>query len=294
MKRKREVLSIVRAGLIVLGLLSLVACTTTSEPWGDTETGLVLTYRMGDGNPYSYSNSYTFDQVISVEGREISIQIAVTTGFSVIPRGLSAANQELGVKLDKVEVFITTPQGRMAPDTTPVIGKSFDMVLSPRGEEVELKGTEDLVYEVAPGKSRNVSAFFQNIFPDLPEGAIRVGDSWTSSDIVEDKSKDGEVIMTFNNNHTLDGYETIDGYECARIKNTFTGKLSGKAKEGPMDLDINGIIEGSETWYFAYREGVLVKSTATGTSKGTIKGTGPQEITIPDNRVFKFEMALLK
>jgi len=61
-----------------------------------------------------------------------------------------------------------------------------------------------------------------------------------------------------------------------------------------MELISKADIQGTETWYFAYEEGIFVKSVSAGMAKGKITGTGPQKIEIPLKREYSMETRLLK
>lgn len=72
----------------------------------------------------------------------------------------------------------------------------------------------------------------------------------------------------------MDGFETVDGLECVRIKSAITGTLEGTGEEQGMALNFKGEIEGTDTWYFAYKEGFYVKMASTAAMEGTIATSG--------------------
>ena len=274
---------------IIATVIFLMSCATSTPHWGSTETGLILKYLMEDGDALRYHNSFNFDQTIEIRGREVEIQLGGFTGFSLVKEGMSEGNHRLEITLDSMEIFVNTPRGRMAPDMSEVEGRHFELVLSRLGEEVSLKGDKEIRYETSPGKSRSATAFFQSMFPDLPDHPVRIGDTWKSTNTIRDESEDSDLVMTFENLHHLDGFEKVLGYECARVRTTFDGTMKGKSREGDMDLVIDADISGSETWFFAYREGRFIKAVSEGSSTGTITGSGEKTIRIPASRTFKIE-----
>jgi hypothetical protein len=82
--------------------------------------------------------------------------------------------------------------------------------------------------------------------------------------------------------------------ECAKVTAAVKGTLSGTGQQGGADLSFTGDIEASDTWYFAYKEGILVKTTSDGSTKSTITVSGPQNMTIPMTMTMKMATMLVK
>jgi hypothetical protein len=144
---------------------------------------------------------------------------------------------------------------------TSLRGRSFDMVLSPLGSEVDVSAAEAITFEAATGP-RSIATGFKLFFPDLPGKPLKVGDSWPSGGGVTEKSGGVEVKLEFQNVNTFEGLETIDGRECARIRSEVTGNLSGSGNQQGMDMVFSGTGKGTDLWYFAVQEGIYVKSTS--------------------------------
>jgi hypothetical protein len=168
------------------------------------------------------------------------------------------------------------------------------MVVSPLGKELEIIGADEIIYDMGPEGERSIEPTFHGILPDLPAGPVVVGDSWTATDSIVETSDDGEMLIVLNHTHTLSGYETVDGMECAKITNTFTGTITGSGVEQGMQLTSEAGIEGTETWYFAYKEGIFVGTSAEGAAKGVIKGVDNPAINIPMTRTYQIAGTLLK
>ncbi|MCU0646243.1 MAG: hypothetical protein MUC94_18550 [bacterium] len=105
------------------------------------------------------------------------------------------------------------------------------------------------------------SSNFLTIFPDLPGKPVKIADSWTTNDTINVKEGGTEMRMTFVSVNTLQGFETVDGHECAKV---------------------------------TAKEGVFVKSISDGLSEGTVAVTGAQKMTIPMTMATKFETNLVK
>ena len=118
--------------------------------------------------------------------------------------------------------------------------------------------------------SRDLSSGFQAFFPDLPDRAVKQGDTWPSQDSVTQKTGEGDIFISLNHVNTLDGFETIDGIECARIKTESKGTLKGNLEQGGASLTLDGTTTATTTWYFAIKQGFLVKSDGKSGFSGTV------------------------
>ncbi|HEX9974288.1 MAG TPA: hypothetical protein VGD14_19620, partial [bacterium] len=73
-----------------------------------------------------------------------------------------------------------------------------------------------------------------------------------------------------------------------------TGKLDGEGEQMGANLYFEGDIETKDVWYFAYKEGIFVKSISEGMTEGNVAVTGAQKMTIPMTMETKFETKLVK
>ena len=276
-----------------LAVLALTGCAGKKAWYGDPEKGLNLEYRFTNAKPLSYRMTNTFKQTLDIMGQTMEVDADGETAFTVSSEGAAKDIYTLDVAIDAASFAIKSMGGNIEPDMSELAGKRFAMTLTLLGKELDVSGAEELTYDMGPQGTGNMSSQFQAVFPDLPGRAVAVGDTWTSSDTVRDKSENSESTIMLHNTHTIDGFETVNGMECVRIRNAFTGSLAGKGQQQGMDLVSKATIEGTETWYFAYKKGVFVRTVSTGSAKGTIVGSGMQEITIPMTRKFEMTAELL-
>ncbi len=285
-----------KVDLLALGsALVLAGCAAkTTAIWGDTQTGLILAYRVAENQPLNYRFSIDQTQTIEVMGQSVDTQSDQNIGFSVRSKGMNDGNLQLAVTIDSMKINVAGPQGRMSPDMGSVTGKSFDMTLSRLGKEVELSGAASIQYDLGPAGKRNISSNFQSMFPDLPGRPVKVGDTWSTEDLITDKTAEVEIHIRFQNTHRLDGFETVAGLECARIKTAVSGTLEGEGEQQGMALTFKGDISGEDTWYFAYKEGLYVGMTSSASTEGTIDASGPQNLTIPLKQKMDMETRLVR
>ncbi len=262
-----------------------------AAPQGQASLG-VLEYKMPAGQVLKYQDKSEMRQVSDLMGESVESLIASTGTYSFQAKGPKERNFLLGVTIDDMGMTITARGRDMSPDLKPVKGKSFDMVLSPLGTEVDVSGAEAIAYELA-GNTRNIATIFKVFFPDLPDKAVKIGDSWPSSYVIEEKSGPTSMRMEFQSLNTLEGWETVDGMECARITAKVTGTISGTGKQQGMDMSTDGTSKGKDVWYFAVKEGIFVKATSELTTEVTTSLTGAQSMTIPTTQTRTNEVKLV-
>lgn len=281
-------------GFLSLSAVSLLASCTAKKVilWGDPKTGLILTYRMSGNKPLNYQFNTEQSQTIEVMGQSIATESHMAIRFSVRPKGIKENHHQLGLTIDAMKVDVEGPQGPLSPDMSKVIGKTFDITLTELGKELDISGAASIQYDLGPAGKRNIASNFQAFFPDLAGKPVKIGDTWTAEDLIKDETAGGEVRIRLKSEHKLDGFETLDGLECARIKSAVTGSLEGEGNEQGLVLTFKGDIEGADTWHFAYKEGIYVKMDSAAAVKGTITTSGGQNMTIPLTQKLKMETRL--
>jgi hypothetical protein len=143
------------------------------------------------------------------------------------------------------------------------------MVLSPLGSEVDVSGAEAITYSIQ-GETRSLVNSFKLFFPDLPGKPFKIGDTWPSSAAVEEKTGSMAIQIQIEQVHTLEGFETVDGMECARISTQNTGTINGSGSQMGQDMTFAGTTKGKDIWYFSVKDGIYVKMTSESTSEVSI------------------------
>ncbi|MCX6567547.1 MAG: hypothetical protein NT147_00655 [Candidatus Aminicenantes bacterium] len=252
---------------------------------------VVLEYKMPTGRALTYQTKSEEAQVMEVQGQSMDSQTTNTGTFTFKAKGLKDKNFLLGVTIDDIVLtMVSSAQGDASPNMGVVKGKSFDMVLSPLGSEVDVSGAEAITYELA-GDSRNLSSGFKMFFPDMPGKPVKVGDTWPSSAGTEDKSSSMNIRIDFQYVNTLEGFETVEGMECARISSEVTGTITGTGNQGGADLTFSGTSKGKDVWYFAVKEGIFVKAISESKTEMSID-VSAMGMTIPMTQTTKAEVML--
>jgi hypothetical protein len=282
-------------GLTVLLAIGLMAgCAAKTAPlWGDPQRGIVLQYRLANGQVLKYRTSGRQAESTEVMGQKIDVESKAESTYSLRSIGLEEGNLQLEVAIEAMSLHSKSPQREFSPDLSPVIGKKFVMILSPLGEELDVSGAESIQYDGATGK-RNIASRFQTIFPNPAGRPVMIGDSWTTQDAIVEKGESGRITIRFQNDHTLAGFETVGGFECARVLAKVTGDVEGDGNQGGATYTIKGRYKGEDTWYFSYKEGRLVKLLSSGVIEATVNVTNPQNMTIPTKQELESEITLVR
>ncbi|MCX6561299.1 MAG: hypothetical protein NTZ26_12395 [Candidatus Aminicenantes bacterium] len=263
--------------VLILAVFALAALAADKPA---AQGPVTLAYQFASGKILSYQETGSQTQAMDIMGQTMTTTVTSSLDFTLTPKGAKGQDFEIGVVIDAAKSDVQSPQGPMSPDMTPTIGKGFAMILSPLGKEIDVAGAKALKFDSPNGGQRDVSSSFQAFFPDLPDKPVKVGDTWPSEDTVVQQEGAGETTMHVVHTNTLDGFETVDGYECARIKVSSTGTIGGTLEQQGMSLTLAIKSVGQSTWYFAVKEGVYVKSENKGSLNGNIEVGAPANMSI--------------
>jgi hypothetical protein len=90
------------------------------------------------------------------------------------------------------------------------------------------------------------------------------------------------TMTTIDNSiNKLEGFETVNGIECAKISSQHSGKISMKIQSQGNDLSIKGPFTGTSEFLFAVKEGYFIKMTSSTKVNGIQEMTSPQAMTFP-------------
>ena len=183
---------------------------------------MALAYQFPEGKTLSYRTASSEKQYMQVSGQDLMTSNESSLEFTAKPKGSKDGVHGITVTIDAMKIRVQSPQGDQSPALDHLPGKSFDMSLTRLGKETDTAGAAAITY-VLGTSSRDLSSGFQAFFPDLPDRAVKQGDTWPSQDSVTQKTSEGDIFVSLNHVNTLDGFETIDGVECVRIKTDSRG-----------------------------------------------------------------------
>ncbi len=282
--------------VITIAALLLLGCAAKKPFWGNEKTGFILSYRLEKDQVLQYST--TSETIMSMEamGQSMDINTDFMNKYTILGSGTNDENNLIRkVTIDDMAIKVSSMQGDVSHDMSKIKGRSFDKTFSSKGKEFDFAGIDDLKIDLGQmaGGERSIKTYFLDILSDLPDNPVKIGDSWIVKDEKTIPQSGMEVKIVTTAVNKLEGYETVDGFECLKIvtkaKNTSQG--SGEAMGAQLDIEGDGEIEA--TWYFAYKTGTLVKVISDSFGEGTIAMSGPQDMTIPYTQEVKTEIKLV-
>jgi hypothetical protein len=157
--------------------LLIVLCTTFSfstsfisgnkdKQGPDDPVKLVYIFDQSKSIPYFSAIKVT--QTMEVNGQTVHNLVENYLAFKVNLLGSAADTLNLGIKVDSLFTKVETMEGTTGGKIKDVMGKTFNMILSPRGKEINIDEAKKIEYPVEGSPNANISTFFANIFPDLP------------------------------------------------------------------------------------------------------------------------------
>jgi hypothetical protein len=166
-------------------------------------------------------------------------------------------NARMEVRFDTAEVHLSDPQSVAAAFLARSLqGKVLDFRVSSRGE---IGSIEDSSAQGSPA-GVTLAQTFSQIFPPLPEPAVRPGDSWTSERTVPVASGQMEATNHVLTRYTLKGLEVKAGKECARVQMKTTSRLQS-ASQDAGGKKLLGTMTGEGEYLFALAEGRMLSLT---------------------------------
>jgi len=285
--RKQYVLK-ATAGLLLLILVVILGCAGGKElakPYtGEPETGLSFKYSLNPGETYHYVTENDMTQNMEMQGRSMQNKSISTAKFTITGQELNEDNNLVfEVIMDSISSVMEGMGGSRELDLSSITEKPFKVILTPYGEEIEYIGTDSLQVDVGQmaGGTIGVERFFQRVFPDIPEKAVKIGETWTEQEVDTSKQSGMDVVNDMELEHTFKGIETVDGYECVVISSTGEGTLDGEGEQMGNNFVMEGYIEIEAVSYFAYKEGLFVKAVSNSFIEGTVAITGAMSMTLP-------------
>jgi hypothetical protein len=268
--------------LLFLFLSSSSALTISNGEVSGPKDPVKLIYNLPKGKSLAFDNKTVVAQVMDFNGQTVNINMENSLSFKMKMVGKSGANLKLEIIIDSLSLKVDSPMGGSSDmKIKDVEGKTFNMIMSPFGKEIEYSEARKIEYITEGAGATNLSQAFSNIFPDLPEKGVNPGDTWTKSDSITNKTSVGQSTEIFQSVNKFEGIENIDGIECAKITSTLKGTMQTTAQNQGMDIFYSGPTQGTVTLYFAVKEGYLVKQVSVIKMSGTVDVTGPQNMSFP-------------
>jgi hypothetical protein len=267
---------LISAGLIIMfsGIYSNVFSQNTSGP-------VKLVYNYPTDIAIKYSGTNTMAQIMDIQGQSMQVDVKSAFGCFVKSVGKQDNNLMIEIKVDTLGQTTDSPMGGSGGAVQDIKGKTFSIVVSPEGKVVDISGAAGFVYSMEGSGEANMSQTFSDFFPVLPSKVVVTGDTWNSIDSIATKSSVMTMKTIDNTINKLEGFETVDGIECAKISSQHSGTVTMNVQSQGNDIFIKGPFTGTSEFLFAVKEGYFIKMTSATKVDGILEMTSPQAMTFP-------------
>jgi hypothetical protein len=274
--KNQFVKSLFSAGLIMMfsGICSNVLCQNTAG-------AVKIAYNYPVDKAIKYLGTTVMTQIMDIQGQSMQVDVNSAFGCFVKSAGKQDNNLKIEIKVDTLGQTTNSPMGGSGGAIQDIKGKTFNIVISPEGKMVDISGATAFIYTLEGSGESNMSQTFSDFFPVLPSKAVATGDTWNSTDSLTTKSTAMTMTTIDNTINKLEGFETVNGIECAKISSQHSGKISMKIQNQGNDLSIKGPFTGTSEFLFAVKEGYFIKMTSATKVNGNLEMTSPQAMTFP-------------
>ncbi|MFZ2340336.1 MAG: hypothetical protein WAW07_11530 [Bacteroidales bacterium] len=255
--------SICSAGLLLL--FSGISVSLSSQE-------INLAYNYSGGKPVSYLYTSAVAQIMDMQGQTMQTDVISAFGCSVKSAGMQGSNLVLEITADTLGQTTNSPMGGGGVSVADIKGKSCKIVLSPEGKVIDLSEAVAIKFVQGEGAESDLSQTLYDFFPKMPEKPVKPGDNWNTTDSSTLKTATMTQTTITNTINKLEGIETIDGVECAKILKEGTGTFVMSLQAQGMDINIGGPFTRTSECLVAVKEGHLVSQTS------SMKVTGDLDI----------------
>lgn len=249
-----------------------------------------LEYKLSGDQPYKYLQDSKITQSIVYMGQEINTVINSCLGFTALATGASESDVDINITIDSLGYTINSVQGNMVEDMDELAGEKFNMSMSKNGKVRDLDEAEKLKYTVAGTQSADMKSSFTMIFPTLPAENIKIAHTWTDTDTIDVSTPTDDVQMIMTSNNTVESREELNGYDCFRIGYTMTGTRDGSSTTPQGIIVTSSDLSGSGHYYFAFKEGIIIKDHAEIMSEGEVVIPGGEAIPMNMETIIKMDL----
>lgn len=264
--KRQLVKPFISAGLILI-FSGFCSCILAQNAGGAVK----LAYKYPSDKAVRYLTNSTMAQIMDVQGQTMQTDVNSAFGCSVKSAGIVNNDLKLEITIDTIGQTSNSPMGGSGGAVQGIKGKSCMLVITPYGKVTDISDAAGLTYNIEGSGETNLSQTLEDFFPRLPENPVKTGDTWNLKDSVSSAS----TIMTMKtvdlSVNKVEGFETVNGIECAKISRQHTGIMTMTVQNQGMDIFIKGPYTGTSEYLFAVKEGYLVRLTTSNKVKGDLE-----------------------
>ncbi len=221
-------------------------------------------------NPVSYVRTQNIHETLDVQGQAMDVYVSSLIGCNVKSAGSKGNLVSLSITIDTLAEIIDSPQGMMGGSIGEIEGKTFSLTIGKNGKINDISGAKSTTYTVPGQGQNNLSSVFADFFPELPGGKVNPGYTWTSVDTVSNEEGLNSQVTIMNADNKFEGYEEVDGINCAKITSTTSGSSNMKNDIQGMSMQTTGNFTGTSTTWYSPEKGYFIKFSSTARMTGNV------------------------
>lgn len=269
---------------VLVGMIALViACGNSGKL--DLNKEYKPEYRSNEYNDLNYKAVYNLKTFMEMQGQPMNAERAFDFIYSFSGKEAGSENSHLiSITLENIDAKMITALGQQKFDTRHINGKSFDMMISANGSKLSYPHPDQLLrldMGAMAGGELNLEFILKYNFPELPDSPVKGGETWQETFQRTQIEGSLQPLVNINAVHQYVDVEKVDGYDCIKVESTYKAEIEGSEEQMGMIWTYIGKLEGNSTWYFAVKEGFVVKVSTKEKSKGIIKSTGANPMEVP-------------
>lgn len=269
---------------VLVGMIALVtACGNSGKL--NTNKEFKLEYRSYEYKDLKYKAVYNLKTFMEMQGQPMNAERVFDFIYSFSGKEAGSENGHLiSSTLENIDAKMITALGQQKFDTRHINGKSFDMMISANGSKLSYPQPDQLLrldMGAMAGGELNLEFILKYNFPELPDSPVKGGETWQETFQRTQIEGSLQPLVNINAVHQYVDVEKVDGYDCFKVESTYKAEIEGSEEQMGMNWTYIGKLEGSSTWYFAVKEGFVVKVSTLEKSKGIIKSTGDNPMEVP-------------
>jgi hypothetical protein len=267
---------LVSAGLVLI--LSGIYFNALSQ---NTGAAVKLVYNYPVDKAIKYLNNTVMAQIMDMQGQSMQVDVTSAFGCSVRTAGKQDNNLKIEIRIDTLGQTTNSPMGGSGGAIQDIKGNTCNIIISPEGKIIDMSETAKLVYTTEGSGQSNMSQNLSDFFPVLPTKPVTTGDTWNMTDSITVKSTSMTMKTLDNIVSKLEGFETVNGIECAKISGVHSGTITMNVQNQGMDIFIKGPFTGTSEFWFAIKEGYFIKLSSATKVTGNLEISSPETMSMP-------------
>jgi hypothetical protein len=273
--------NLIRKSLVSAGLVLILSGIYFNALSQNTGAAVKLVYNYPVDKAIKYLNNTVMAQIMDMQGQSMQVDVTSAFGCSVRTAGKQDNNLKIEIRIDTLGQTTNSPMGGSGGAIQDIKGNTCNIIISPEGKIIDMSETAKLVYTTEGSGQSNMSQNLSDFFPVLPTKPVTTGDTWNMTDSVTVKSTSMTMKTLDNIVSKLEGFETVNGIECAKISGVHSGTITMNVQNQGMDIFIKGPFTGTSEFWFAIKEGYFIKLSSATKVTGNLEISSPETMSMP-------------